>query len=888
MMPVLSSDNFFEHMQYLLNRYLRPYKTILPGSNEPFPLRRIKESIRDGVLERSVHGAQHASRAAIWALMIHQFLSKIAPEYVNSCIQKISQFTSLTPEEILLHLLITVAGHDMGREGEGRDIWEAESATLMLSFLTKKLELKNEIAQLFSAAIQHKDDRESYFQCLLKLGIPQTDHADFDFIRLLLNLGDNLDLMRCVGTFKLEYIYNSFNTIDHQFSQDHKHSIDYLIQKVYQFIRNQKDMIFPCQVLHSLSNEILIPKEPACYSNERKTRIEQGTNVLATMLNEAVDALMIKAPFFGKTATGSYYLEDVKTVPFAHATNTSVFATMCSTNNWSLMNPLVLLRDAGVTSSTGELTKGGLSGQLTIIGDSAGVADISCAKLNAEGPYAFPELIRNYTRCNVANSKENAKQCLQTEWQRGPKCSFSNINLILIYLARLRQLGPLEGEIQQGMKRLETQLNATIQFYHLMILICTHIIPLASENLLNIDPKEVIETPQSLSYEMILQKIIEDGIDFQDILQSPTPAKLIAALKILNIDRYLLQPPPKPDRDISNVRTDLEYTVRSFQKNSDYDNIQTLLKFWRQGRLSSVFFKNLAEKFKILPVIFAERLTILTKMFSDPVPAFANLSSIDQELLNRPFPVIFIVTNDDKLRLYDLHNGEYRATEPLKLGTDIQSIVTDTRENAEKIRTFLREHQLSGITVILFNDPSLRKQLPRPQAIPNSVWTDRDYFDSNISEIATILCQRGMISEILENELLSFQSPKERCCYWLSIVFSDKDHRLSADFLIETAKIFDIPTKDILSLIATSGRMDCLEALINDDRNKDDITDAILDSSITRAVEKARQHGQDLLVPRLEALISAKSELSKQSIFRREAANGANSRSSSPSNDCRM
>lgn len=64
----LNKANFSTKVQEILERfYLQP----INGSK--------KINLKDGHIERSIHGAMHASRATLWALVMQNLLQKLAP-----------------------------------------------------------------------------------------------------------------------------------------------------------------------------------------------------------------------------------------------------------------------------------------------------------------------------------------------------------------------------------------------------------------------------------------------------------------------------------------------------------------------------------------------------------------------------------------------------------------------------------------------------------------------------------------------------------------------------------------------------------------------------------------------------------------------------------------
>lgn len=68
---LVNKTNFFNIVQNILEKY---YLQPMHGPS--------KSNLKDGFIEREIHGAMHASRAAIWAMVMNNFLKKITPVYM--------------------------------------------------------------------------------------------------------------------------------------------------------------------------------------------------------------------------------------------------------------------------------------------------------------------------------------------------------------------------------------------------------------------------------------------------------------------------------------------------------------------------------------------------------------------------------------------------------------------------------------------------------------------------------------------------------------------------------------------------------------------------------------------------------------------------------------
>ncbi len=98
------------------------------------------EETRDG------HGAIHATRVALWTQLLRRLYEKSGQEPVKNPI------------------LLATAGvfHDVAREDEGVDRWDAKSA-IALKKLLKKAQVDEKTSAQFSQTIREKDPKDDLF-----------------------------------------------------------------------------------------------------------------------------------------------------------------------------------------------------------------------------------------------------------------------------------------------------------------------------------------------------------------------------------------------------------------------------------------------------------------------------------------------------------------------------------------------------------------------------------------------------------------------------------------------------------------------------------------------------------------------------------------------------
>lgn len=277
-MITLTKENFAQKVQDVIERY---YLQPLDGSP--------KIDLKSGVIERGIHGAMHAARAAIWALLIHDAFSASCDRFVGETMGGIADFLHVEEgeeETVLRLILLTTVCHDAGRKGEGADAWEKESSEIAKCVL-KDVGLTDEQADVFANAILYKDNQAEFKRQTKQYCNNTTVWWHLDYIRLLINLGDNLDLVRCVGEFHEAYLDKTLNsTLLFRISY-----IGDIASQIHAFVHEQGDMRFACKLYDSNGN--VIATKSKNLSLEIKKGYEHADNVFLKMLSS-----VMRNPYF--------------------------------------------------------------------------------------------------------------------------------------------------------------------------------------------------------------------------------------------------------------------------------------------------------------------------------------------------------------------------------------------------------------------------------------------------------------------------------------------------------------------------------------------------------------------------------------------------------------
>lgn len=120
----------------------------------------------------------------------------------------------------LKFLELSALFHDSGREGDGEDLWEHDSATLFYFYLTRLLEVPHEKAKFFSEVILNKDYKQGgkyyYIDSVeadnIIFAVEDNSQREKTIYQKLLHDADCLDIIRARDKFDAAYLdfYNDY------------------------------------------------------------------------------------------------------------------------------------------------------------------------------------------------------------------------------------------------------------------------------------------------------------------------------------------------------------------------------------------------------------------------------------------------------------------------------------------------------------------------------------------------------------------------------------------------------------------------------------------------------------------------------------------------------
>ncbi len=390
---LLTSEGWYHFSQQLIDStYLQPFNLTSNGSQQK---KRVKENTKNGYVEREIHGAMHASRVAWSSVMLHRLCQQQYPEKVQNKIIALIKFSQLSEEELFCVIRYVALGHDIARQGEGRDRWEKESANIIEIFL-KEGGLSPKLAAIFSRLAFFKDKPHELAKELAFYHLDEEFIDGLQYARLLVSLADCFDIIRCTGSFDFEFIERKLAEV-FPYSQDRDAAVFFDYAKhLLQLLRRQKDLYFPTRLIGPNKERFILEDGEDDYSVKEKVKLEHSLCASAAMLDSLNQDSYFQQLLNIKTPDRfNLYDQEPAFNPYIHGTNSAALALMTQTD-FSLMSAIEMLEQYGLAPLCGELTQGGL--------DSAMADGKPCfAKLSGEvnsNEYSLKKVVGNYAKPN--------------------------------------------------------------------------------------------------------------------------------------------------------------------------------------------------------------------------------------------------------------------------------------------------------------------------------------------------------------------------------------------------------------------------------------------------------------------------------------------------------
>jgi hypothetical protein len=523
-------ENYDAVVQDILQNYLQPFTKNKTIPNKP--------NLRDGIIERETHGAMHAVRVLVYVRIIHEHNKKYRADEIKEIFETLEKHFDCNASLLMMLIELTAVFHDVAREGEGVDQWEAESGKSLGDYLIKQLGLKPTVASIFRYAIECKDKPEAFKKYLSLLGLSKDLIEACDYIRHLVHEADCLDLIRCTGQFHIKYL-EIYQNAKERNQKECIEAIKELAFNVHALIYSQGDLLFDCKISigEIVETPILTLKSGSNFLLKTKVPYEHSSNVLQAIMQSFAKnkdfARILNLKLVAQEAA-----EPIKAGfnPFIHGTNSSVLALLPRTN-FEFLSPLKMMRQYNLAPMNGEISHGGLQN----LADGA----MCFGRLNSDGDnsnhYSLKSIVEKYTGStyeepNLKKMEEELKQCVEQ--------NFSNINLFLISLCRARQWGIDISKLP--IEELEAEMTLRIQFYYLILCITDHLEPNLKAFKQYVHLNDILcgtfgasaidgEIQKRFTEKYFKDIIKSRNLDMKAIWKNPTPANIAILLQIFEL-----------------------------------------------------------------------------------------------------------------------------------------------------------------------------------------------------------------------------------------------------------------------------------------------------------------------------------------------------------------
>ena len=148
------------------------------------------------------HGILHALACADNILNIHAFYQTHVSDYQET-ITNIAAAFKLSENDLMTLIQTTALFHDAGRQADGVDRWDEESAEILYDYLIKQ-DVDRELASLLKRMISCKDDPVRFNEESKK--IQTLGHLNAEYLRQLMNTVDTLEVIRVRREFRCQFL----------------------------------------------------------------------------------------------------------------------------------------------------------------------------------------------------------------------------------------------------------------------------------------------------------------------------------------------------------------------------------------------------------------------------------------------------------------------------------------------------------------------------------------------------------------------------------------------------------------------------------------------------------------------------------------------------------
>lgn len=392
--------------------------------------------------------------------------------------------------------------------------------------------------------------------------------------------------------------------------------------------------------------------------------------------------------------------------PYIHGTQLSVLSGLVHTG-FVLVNARDLVQHHNIGTVSGEIDCGGWSIPLSLPKQSFGRVH---GKQNCT--YYDLESVLRYTKMGTHNIRD-----ISYSVGRAHRVCYSNTREVLLLVAQQLSLGTPLTQLPIDQQYIDNA-RVILQFMDVIL----HVNKSVFGNNQDSQMKHVVR--QHMTYRHLYDRLMLEhhGVDFSsnhpEVVQKivnlfcvpPVSITDVAEYASNNYRRVQLQdarsmlpinedsPPKHVDVGVAKDRFEPHYLAyRLFQDVGGY-SINEFLYSYLDGRVSNSFF----DEFREIVHGYRTALAADLQLLEDILLGRHVIMKLDTNDVRNPAnPLIFVLQDDNLVEVFQGGHGEYRATKPLALGSDIKMIAVQNEDDRQDVVRYLAKHGLDCAVVLI-------------------------------------------------------------------------------------------------------------------------------------------------------------------------------------------
>lgn len=374
--------------------------------------------------------------------------------------------------------------------------------------------------------------------------------------------------------------------------------------------------------------------------------------------------------------------------PLIHGTNSAILALLDKTD-YQFMNPIDMAREYGLAPLCGEINGGGFA---SIAYKSTGAMSFAPLNNDSYREYSLENIIKNYSGLSLANGGDLHR--LAEAFDKGLKMRFSNMHLVMFYVARLREQEYCPETLKKVMPDFAVSIENSIKLQYFLA-IASVLVEFDSSACKD---ELLIAIRDSLCQPKLMAAVLNSALDFKGIADAPDHSSVEDVVGILEAEvraRWPKNKKPLPEklfRPSENIQP-LE-GIETFGADMSYMLNKAL-------PLGAAYGESVDANYYVFAKKCEGYLVTLKEIMARPMRDYSLRNYLES---TKPYPIVVVLAGETDVPLHKASSQEMRAMAPLKLGDDIKLLATNSAYNRRKLLRYLEREGIEGVHVVLFDD----------------------------------------------------------------------------------------------------------------------------------------------------------------------------------------